>query len=94
MHVKNLVKNPSDQFEGDKQTNTTNTTTKKKSKEEEKEEETVLLKSSEVATFKVDIVAPAKEGTFHGQIFLKTLFEVGAFKCFSVIKREREEESW
>lgn len=81
MHVRNLVRNPTDNLETlDKQTNNTTNknTTETTANENKKEErdETIILKSNDVATFKVDIVAPEKEGTFHGQIFVKTLFQV------------------
>ena len=76
MHVRNLVRNPTDHLETlDKQVNeTTNAST------DNKKEQQITLKSNDEATFKVDILAPEKEGTFHGQIFLKTLFEVN-FNC-------------
>lgn len=79
MHVRNLARNPTDNLETlDKQANeTTNTSTSETTNGNKKEkDEQITLKSNDVATFKVDIVAPEKEGSFHGQIFVKTLFQV------------------
>lgn len=36
----------------------------------------LILKPSDVVTFTVDIEAPQKEGTYHGEIIMKTIFEV------------------
>ena len=72
LHVSNLKSNAEQQ----KLRNSLNETSKSKIEKDENGEEKLILKSSDVATFEVDIVAPEKEGTYHGQVFLKTLYEV------------------
>jgi len=73
MHVVNLRKSSSQHLRTIE--NQLNDTTSNQT-EDAKDSDNLVLKSSDVATFKVDIVAPEKEGTYHGQIFLRTLYEV------------------
>ena len=75
MHVLNLKKSSSQQLKNiENQVN--DTTSNKTQTEEAKDSDDLVLKSSDVATFKVDIVAPEKEGTYHGHVSLRTLYEV------------------
>lgn len=71
MHVANL------KLSRDKQRELVNNKTKTSDDEspDDKSDTKLILKSSDVATFKVDIIAPSKEGTYHGQIFVNTLYE-------------------
>ncbi|XP_057312609.1 transmembrane protein 131-like isoform X2 [Hydractinia symbiolongicarpus] len=78
LHVKNLKKtkhSKRSKWVNEKSNNTTASKGSTSKKKTGKEGDELILKPSDVVTFTVDIEAPQKEGTYHGEIIMKTIFE-------------------